>query len=103
MIIVAVGAWAVAVIVVGWSVIKTLALRERIKPLEAEVKRRDTEIRHLKRNHEYRWLQCEISKGMFSDEVTVRIASTGGQTVAVFVPKSQTPVSVAATDIHGET
>jgi len=36
-----------------------------------------------------KWLKCEIIKGMFSDEVTVRVRGESGQSVAVFVPTSQ--------------
>jgi hypothetical protein len=39
-----------------------------------------------------KWLKCEISKGMFSDEVTVKVQDAGGEPVAVFVPKNQVRV-----------
>lgn len=34
-----------------------------------------------------KWLKCIITKGMFSDEVTVTIVTRSGEKVAVFVPK----------------
>lgn len=35
------------------------------------------------------WLVCEISEGMFSDEVTVKVQSSSGDAIAVFVPKAK--------------
>lgn len=32
------------------------------------------------------WLNCEISKGMFSDEATVTVTTTNGERFATFVP-----------------
>jgi len=34
-----------------------------------------------------KWLKCEITKGMFSDEYTVIVRTRSGETVSVFVPK----------------
>lgn len=40
------------------------------------------------------WLKCEIEKGMFSDEVTVKVTNAKGEAIAVFVPTEQVqPVS----------
>lgn len=33
------------------------------------------------------WLKCQVSKGMFSDELTVTVSTRSGEKVAVFVPK----------------
>lgn len=35
------------------------------------------------------WLNCEITKGMFSDEVTVVIRAHDGEKVAAFVPRDR--------------
>ena len=34
-----------------------------------------------------KWLKCKITKGMFSDEFTVIVRTSSGETVSVFVPK----------------
>lgn len=34
------------------------------------------------------WLKCQVTKGMFSDELTVTISTRSGEKIAVFVPKS---------------
>lgn len=33
------------------------------------------------------WLKCQVTKGMFSDELTVTVSTRNGERVAVFVPK----------------
>ena len=35
------------------------------------------------------WLKCEIFKGMFSDEVAIRVAAKRGETSSYFVSKDQ--------------
>lgn len=55
-----------------------------------------------------KWLKCEISKGMFSDEVTVKVRDLQGASIAVFVPKNkvkeeQRVVSVRAFEGQGKT
>ncbi len=35
-----------------------------------------------------KWLKCEITKGMFSDEFTIIVHARGGERISVFVPKS---------------
>lgn len=55
---------------------------------------------------EVSWLRCEISDGMFSDEVIVTARSVGGEDVAVFVPRSAVRderVSVRAFPRDGDT
>ncbi len=39
-----------------------------------------------------KWLKCTITKGMFSDEVTVSVRTSSGENVAVFVPKDYAQV-----------
>ena len=36
-----------------------------------------------------RRLKCEISRGMFSDEVTVKVRDVSGASIAVFVPRDK--------------
>jgi hypothetical protein len=36
-----------------------------------------------------KWLNCEITKGMFSDELTVRVRDAAGASIAVFVPRNK--------------
>lgn len=35
-----------------------------------------------------KWLKCSVSKGMFSDELTVFVKTSCGDPVSVFVPKA---------------
>lgn len=39
-----------------------------------------------------RWLKCQVTKGMFSDELTVTVCTRSGEKVAVFVPKDAAEV-----------
>lgn len=34
-----------------------------------------------------KWLNCTITKGMFSDEFTVSVRTRNGDTISVFVPR----------------
>ncbi len=54
-----------------------------------------------------KWLKCTVSKGMFSDEVTVLVHTRSGEAISVFVPRSfaskeLNQVKVRATQNEGQ-
>lgn len=55
-----------------------------------------------------KWLKCKITKGMFSDEVTVIVRTRSGENVAVFVPRDlaqerKSLVKVQVSEQYGHT
>lgn len=47
-----------------------------------------------------KWLSCEITKGMFSDEVTVKVHDSEGAPFAVFVPRSEVNEVMRAVNVQ---
>jgi len=47
-----------------------------------------------------KWLNCTISKGMFSDEFTVSIRTRSGENVAVFVPRDLAEEKQGRVKVH---
>ena len=50
----------------------------------------------LSAEREERWLNCQLDKGMFSDEVAVTYPSTGTWKTSVFVPQGAVQGSVGS-------